>query len=85
MWQSVLDRIRRRIGLMRSGSLTRQHKDSKHDARAHWQISYISRKNRGTVCGRRAWVTGLSRKFVTHKRFKRLVAKWIDLRIEHAD
>ncbi|MGA2119831.1 MAG: hypothetical protein ABSH56_34440 [Bryobacteraceae bacterium] len=33
---------------------------------------------------RREWVKEIRRQTVTHKRFKRLVDQWIDLRIEHS-
>jgi hypothetical protein len=82
-----MDRIKRallEIGPMRPGSLTRQYKDPQHHAGAYWQISYTRRMKSRTEYVRREWVTELRRQIVTHKRFKRLVDRWIDLRIEHS-
>src|ERR1039458_4753194 len=69
---------------MRPGSLTRQYKDPQHQAGAYWQISYTRRMKSRTEYVRREWVKEIHRQTVTHKRFKRLVDKWIDLSIGHS-
>ena len=82
-----MDRIKRallEIGPMRPGSLTRQYKDPQHHTGAYWQISYTRRMKSRTEYVRREWVKEIRRQTVTHKRFKRLVAQWIDLSIEHS-
>jgi hypothetical protein len=82
-----IDRIKRallEIGPMRPGSLTRQYKDPQHHAGAYWQISYTRGMKSRTEYVRRECVTQLRREIQTHKRFKRLVDLWIDLRIERS-
>ena len=74
----------KQIGAMRPGSLTRQFKDPQRQVGAYWQISYTRRMKSRTEYVRAEWVTELRRQIATHKRFKRLVDPWIDLRIEHA-
>src|ERR1035438_5561594 len=82
-----IDRIKKallEIGSMRPGSLTRQYKDTPHQAGAYWQISYTRRMKSRTEYVRREWVKDIRRQTATHKRFKRLVDQWIDLTIEHS-
>ena len=82
-----IDRIKRAlldIGPMRPGSLTRQYKDPQHHTGAYWQISYTRRMKSRTEYIRPEWVKEVRRQTTTHKRFKRLVDQWIDLRIEHS-
>jgi len=82
-----MDRIKealRHIGPMRPGSLTRQYKDRKNKTGAYWQISYTRQMKSRTEYVRKEWVPEIRRQIATHKRFKRLVDQWIDLRIEHS-
>ena len=82
-----IDRIKRallEIGPMRPGSLTRQYKDPQHQAGAYWQISYTRRMKSRTEYVRKEYVKEVRRQTVAHKRFTRLVDKWIDLGIEHS-
>ena len=82
-----IDRIKRallEIGPMRPGSLTRQYKDPQHHTGAYWQISYTRQMKGRTECVRKEYVKEVRRQTVAHKRFKRLVDKWIDLGIEHS-
>src|ERR1035441_99042 len=73
-----------KIGPMLPGSLSRQYKDTQHQAGAYWQISYTRRMKSRTENVRREWVKEIRRQTATHKRFKRLVDQWIDLSIEHS-
>src|SRR5260370_38392022 len=82
-----IDRIKRallEIGPMRPGSLTRQYKDPQHHTGAYWQLSYTRQMNTRTENVRKEYVKEVRRQTVTHKRFKRLVAQWIHLNIEHS-
>ena len=69
---------------MRPGSLTRQYKDPENRSGAYWQISYTRRMKSRTEYVRREWVAEVRRQIATHKRFKRLIDQWVDLRIEHS-
>lgn len=72
------------IGPMRPGSLTRQYKDRKNKTGAYWQISYTRQMKSRTEYVRGEWVEEICRQIATHKRFKRLVDRWIDLDIERS-
>ena len=72
------------IGPMRPGSLTRQYKDPKQRTGAYWQISYTRQMKSRTEYVRKEYVKEVRRQIATHKRFKRLVDRWIDLAIEHS-
>jgi hypothetical protein len=73
-----------RIGPMRPGSLTRQYKDPSNQTGGYWQISYTRQMKSRTEYVREEWVTEVRRQVEMHKRFKRLVEKWIDLGIERS-
>jgi len=82
-----IDRIKRallEIGPMRPGSLTRQYKDPESQTGAYWQISYTRRMKSRTEYVRREWVKEIRQQTATHKHFKSLVEKWIDLSIEQS-
>src|SRR6516162_3771238 len=66
------------------GSLTRQYKDPQHHVGAYWQISYTRRMKSRTEYVRKEWVKEVRRQIATHKRFKRLIDRWLDLSIEHS-
>ena len=72
------------IGPMRPGSLTRQYKDPHHRKGAYWQISYTRGMKSRTEYVRQEWVHEVRRQIATHKRFKRLIDRWLDLSIEHS-
>ena len=72
------------IGPMRPGSLTRQYKDPQHHVGAYWQISYTRRMKSRTEYVRKEWVKEVRRQIATHKRFRRLIDRWLDLSIEHS-
>ncbi len=74
----------RTMGPMRPGSLTRQYRDPGNSAGAYWQISYTRRMKSRTEYVRREWVAEVRKQIATHKRFKRLIDRWIDLGIEHS-
>ncbi len=94
MSQKRLQQIERRIerikaalqeiGPMRPGSLTRQYRDPETRTGAYWQISYTRRMKSRTEYVRKEWVTEIRKQIATHKRFRRLIDRWGDLRIEHS-
>ena len=73
-----------KIGPMRPGSLTRQYRDPETRTGAYWQISYTRRMKSRTEYVRKEWVTEMRKQIATHKRFRRLIDEWGDLRIEHS-
>ena len=82
-----IDRIKeelQEIGPMRPGSLTRQYRDPEHRVGAYWQISYTRQMKSRTEYVRKEWVTEIRKQIATHKRFRRLIDEWGDLRIEHS-
>ena len=72
------------IGPMRPGSLTRQYRDPETRTGSYWQISYTRRMKSRTEYVRKEWVTEIRKQIATHKRFRRLIDQWGDLRIEHS-
>ncbi len=72
------------IGPMRPGSLTRQYRDPENGAGPYWQISYTRQMKSRTEYVRKEWVTEIRKQIATHKRFRRLIDEWGDLRIEHS-
>ena len=72
------------LGPMRPGSLSRQYKDPKNRTGAYWQISYTRQMKSRTEYVRKEWIPQIRREIATHKRFKRLIDRWIDLGIEHS-
>ena len=72
------------IGPMRPGSLTRQYRDPETRSGAYWQIRYTRRRKSRTEYVRKEWGTEIRRQIATHKRFRRLIDEWGDLRIEHS-
>ena len=72
------------IGPMRPGSLTRQYRNPETRTGAYWQISYTRRMKSRTEYVRKEWVTEIREQIATHKRFRRLISQWGDLRIEHS-
>ena len=72
------------IGPMRPGSLTRQYRDPQPRTGAYWQISDTRRMKSRTEYVRKEWVTAIRKQIATHKRFRRLIDEWGDLRIEHS-
>ena len=72
------------VGPMRPGSLTRQYRDPETRTGGYWQISYTRRMKSRTEYVRKEWVTEIRKQIATHKRFRRLIDEWGDLRIEHS-
>ncbi len=72
------------IGPMRPGSLTEQFKDRENKEGAFWQISYTRQMHSRTDYIRREWVKTTQKQIKEYKTFKRLIATWVALAIEHA-
>jgi hypothetical protein len=67
------------IGVMRSGSLTKQYRDPKNKKGGYWSLSYTSKMRSHT---KHVWpehVQETRRQIVEYKKFKRLTTLWIDL------
>ena len=82
-----IDRIKQELqglGPMRPGSLTRQYRDPKKRTGAYWQISYTRQMRSRTEYVRQEWVRETRQRIATHKRFKQLIDRWLDLSIEHS-
>jgi len=85
--ERTIDRIKealKGIGAMRPGSLTRQYKEPQRKAGAYWQLSYTRQMKSRTEYVRKEHVAEIRRQIATHKRFRRLVDRWVDLSIEHS-
>jgi hypothetical protein len=70
------------IEAMRPGSLTRQYKDPQNRRGAYYQISYTREMKSRTEYVPRHCLPQLRREIRHYKRFKALVAQWVDLSIE---
>jgi len=82
-----IDRIKQELqelGPMRPGSLTRQYRDPQHRTGAYWQISYTRQMRSRTEYVRQEWVTEIRKRIAMHKRFKRLIDRWLDLSLQHS-
>jgi hypothetical protein len=71
-----------KVGPMRPGSLTRQHKDPKTKSGPYWQISYTRNMKSRSDYVRADAVPEVRKEIAEYKRFKKLVEEWIDLGIE---
>ena len=69
---------------MRPGSLTRQYRHPESRTGAYWQISYTRQMRSRTEYVRQEWVTEVRKRIAMHKRFKRLIDRWLDLGIQHS-
>lgn len=72
------------IEAMRPGSLTRQYKDPKNRRGAYYQISYTREMKSRTEYVPRHCLPQARREIRHYKRFKALVAQWVDLCIEQS-
>ena len=79
-----IQRALAQLGPMRPGALGHQYKDPKEKRGGYWQISYTRGMKSRTEYVRRECVTALRREVQTHKRFKRLVDRWVELSIERS-
>jgi len=88
--QQIENRIRKikrellAIGEMRPGSLTRQYKNPGKRQGAYYQISYTHQMKSRTEYIRPEFVGEVRRQVAAYKKFKKLVRRWIDLSIQHA-
>lgn len=81
--QKIKDELRE-IGEMRPGSLSRQYKVPEERVAPYWQLSYTHKMKSRTDYVRPLEVADIRRQIATYKRFKKLVARWVDLAIEHS-
>ena len=72
------------IGEMRPGSLTLQYKVPKEKKGPYYQLSYTHKMRSRTNYVRVELVEEILQQIEVYKRFKKLIEKWIDLAIEHA-
>jgi hypothetical protein len=72
------------IEAMRPGSLTRQYKDPKHHHGAYYQISYTREMKSRTEYVPLHSLPQLRREIRHYKRFRALIAQWVDLSIEQS-
>ncbi len=83
--QSKIDRIKAELaelGPMRPGSITRQYRKPTEKKGAFYQISYTHRMKSRTEHLRPENLAEARRQTAAFKRFKKLVARWIDLALE---
>jgi hypothetical protein len=72
------------IEAMRPGSLTRQYKVAKNRHGAYYQISYTRDMKSRTEYVPRHCLPQVRREIRHYKRFKALIAQWVDLSIEQS-
>jgi len=72
------------IAGMRPGSLTRQYKDPKNRRGAYYQISYTRDMKSRTEYVPRPCLPQVRREIRHYKRFKALIAEWVELSIEQS-
>jgi hypothetical protein len=72
------------IDAMRPGSLTRQYKDPKNHRGAYYQLSYTREMKSRTQYVPRQCLSEVRREIRHYKRFKALMAEWVDLSIEQS-
>jgi hypothetical protein len=81
--QKIKDELRE-IGQMRPGSLTLQYKVPTEKKGPYYQLSYTHKMRSRTHYVRVDLVEEIRQQIQVYKRFKKLIEKWIDLAIEHA-
>jgi hypothetical protein len=69
---------------MRPGSLTCQYKDPKNRRGAYYQISYTRDMKSRTEYVPRPYLPQVRREIRHYKRFKALIAEWVELSIEQS-
>ncbi len=72
------------IGEMRPGTLSKQYKDPKEKRGEYYQLSFTHKMKSRTEYIRPVFVKEIKGKVKTYKKFKKLVAGWIDLSIEYS-
>ena len=72
------------ITIVRPGSLTRQYRDPKKRSGAFHQLSYTHQMKSRTDYVRAPFVEEIQQQIRDYKRFKKLVARWVDLGIEYS-
>lgn len=85
--EKEIDRIKQallEIGEMRPGSLTLQYKRPRERKGGYWQISYTHKMKSRTEYVRSDRVRQTRRQITVYKRFRRLIDRWIELAIAHA-
>jgi len=85
--EKEIDRIKQalmEIGEMRPGSLTLQYKKPLEKKGGYWQISYTHKMKSRTEYVRSNMVRQTRRQIAVYKRFKRLIERWVELAIAHA-
>ena len=72
------------IAVIRPGSLTRQYRDPQKRSGAFHQLSYTHQMKSRTEYVRAPFVAEIRQQIRDYKRFKKLVARWVDLGIEYS-
>lgn len=83
--EQQIERIKRELmalGPMRPGSITKQYRLPKEKKRPFYQISYTHRMRGRSEYVRPDCLDALRNETTTFKRFKKLVARWIDLSLQ---
>jgi hypothetical protein len=70
------------LGPMRPGSITRQYRLPKEKKRPFYQISYTHHRRGHSEYVRPEHLMTLRRQTAAFKRFKQLIARWIDLSLK---
>ena len=72
------------IGEMRPGSLTQQYKVPKEKTGSYYQLSYMHKMKSHTDYVRPAFVAQIKQQVASYKHFKKLIARWTELAIQHS-
>ena len=72
------------IGEMRPGSLNPRYKDKEKTDGPYYQLSYTHEKQSRTRYIRPENLDGIREQLENYKRFKKLMAEWVSLGIEHS-
>ena len=70
------------LGPMRPGTLTRQYRQPKTRRRPFYQISYTYRMRSRSEYVRKEHLRALRKETANFKRFKKLIARWIELALK---
>jgi len=72
------------IGVVRTGSLTRQYKDPRNKTGAYHQISYTHRMQSKTEYVRSDSLAQVRRQIRDYNKLKKLIERWVELGIEYS-
>lgn len=72
------------IAIVRPGSLTRQYRDPQKRSGAFHQLSYTHQMKSHTEYVRAPFVSEIRQQIRDYKRFKKLMARWVELGIEYS-